>query len=547
MTIDRRPLMLIVRDGWGHNPYPEWNKANAVYLAKTPVSDRFVAAYPHVLIHTSGEDVGLPAGVMGNSEVGHQNIGAGRIVNQEVMRITRAIRDGSFFENPALCGAVKHCKETAGCLHLMGLCSSAGVHSVLDHAYALLELARRGGLDGGRVLFHAFGDGRDTPPNSGIDGIREVEAKMQQIGIGRVATVIGRYYAMDRDNRWDRVEAAYRLLTESRGRRVATAEEAFQSYYDHPTEPNRAGDEFIEATVVGEPCPIRGGDAVVFFNFRGDRPRELTRAFTFEAFPYEEKSKSEKAERSKSEERESSRRQGFERGPRLENLYYCTLSEYEAGLPVEVAFARPPKMVNILGALAADLGLRQFRCAETEKYPHVTFFFNDYRDEPFTGEDRRIVPSPRDVTTYDQKPEMSADGVTEETMRRIASDAYDLFVLNYANGDMVGHTGNLDAAIQAVQVVDRCVGRVVDAVLQRGGAAIVTADHGNCEQMIDPATGGPHTAHTTYDVDLIVVDDRLKGRKLRTGGRLADIAPTLLAMGGIALPAEMTGSSLLES
>ena len=547
MTLDRRPLILIVRDGWGHNPHPEWNKANAVHLAKTPVNDRLVATYPHVLIHTSGEDVGLPAGVMGNSEVGHQNIGAGRIVNQEVMRITRTIRDGSFFENPGLCGAVKHCKQTGGNLHLMGLCSSAGVHSMLEHLYALLELAKRGGLDGGRTVFHAFGDGRDTPPNAGIDYIREVESKMRQIGAGRVATVIGRYYAMDRDNRWDRVEAAYRLLTESRGKRVATAEEAFQSYYDYPTEPNRAGDEFIEATVVGEPCPIRAGDAVVFFNFRGDRPRELTRAFTFETFPYREKSKSQKVEKSKLQDGESGRLLGFERGPRIENLYYCTMSEYETGLPVEVAFARPAKMANILGAYAADLGLRQFRCAETEKYPHVTFFFNDYRDDPFGEEDRRIVPSPRDVTTYDQKPEMSADGVTEEMLRRIASDQYDLFILNYANGDMVGHTGNLDAAIKAVQVVDRCVGKVVDAVLDRGGAAIVTADHGNCEQMIDPATGGPHTAHTTYDVDLIVVDDRLKGKRLREDGRLADIAPTLLTIGVIPLPREMTGRSLLES
>ena len=544
MTLERRPLLLIVRDGWGHNPYPEWNKANAVHLAETPVNDRLIADYPNVQIHTSGEDVGLPDGVMGNSEVGHQNIGAGRIVNQEVMRITHAIRDRSFFENPGLCGAVKHCKQTGGTLHLMGLCSSAGVHSVLEHLYALLELAKRGGLDGGRVLFHAFGDGRDTPPNAGIDYIREVEAKMRQIGVGRVATVIGRYYAMDRDNRWDRVETAYRLLTESQGKRAATAEEAFQSYYDNPTEPNRAGDEFIEATVVGEPCPIRAGDAVVFFNFRGDRPRELTRAFTFESFPYAEKSNSQNVE--KSRDSAPPNRLGFERGPRIEDLYYCTMSEYEAGLPVEVAFARPAKMVNILGAYAADLGLRQFRCAETEKYPHVTFFFNDYRDEPFKGEDRQIVPSPRDVTTYDQKPAMSAEGVTEEMLRRIASDTYDLFILNYANGDMVGHTGNLAAAIEAVQVVDRCVGKVVDAVLAEGGAAIVTADHGNCEQMINPATGGPHTSHTTYDVDLIVVDDRHKGRKLREGGRLADIAPTLLAMGGIAQPSEMMGSSLLD-
>ncbi|MCG8405610.1 MAG: 2,3-bisphosphoglycerate-independent phosphoglycerate mutase [Phycisphaerales bacterium] len=528
MTLKKRPLLLIVRDGWGHNPYPEWNRANAVHLANTPVNDRLTAMYPHVLIHTSGEDVGLPGGVMGNSEVGHQNIGAGRIVDQEIMRITKTIRDGSFFENPKLCSAVEHCKTTNGNLHVMGLCSSAGVHSVLPHAYALFELAKRRDLDSKKVLFHAFGDGRDTPPTSGIGFIREVEAKMKEIGVGRVATVIGRYYAMDRDNRWERVETAYRLLTESKGRRVVTAESAFQDYYDHPTEASRKGDEFIEATVIGEPCPIKAGDSVVFFNFRGDRPRELTRAFTFDTFPYKGTS-----------------RQGFERGPKIENLYYCTMCDYESGLPVEVAFPRPPKMKNILGDFASSLGLKQFRCAETEKYPHVTFFFNDYRDDAFNGEDRKLVPSPRDVSTYDQKPEMSAYGVTEEMLSRIESDRYDLFILNYANGDMVGHTGNLDAAIKAVETVDECVGTVVDAVLRKGGSAIVTADHGNCEQMIDPETDGPHTAHTTYDVDLIIVDDRFRGGALREGGRLADIAPTLLAMGGIAQPDEMSGTSLL--
>lgn len=545
----RRPLVLIVRDGWGHNPYPEWNHANAVHLARTPVDDRLRTTYPWVQIRTSGEDVGLPAGVMGNSEVGHQNIGAGRVVDQEQMRVTRSIREGSFFENPRLCAAADHAKKSGGVLHVMGLCSNGGVHSSLDHAYALLELARRRGLAGEQVLFHAFGDGRDTSPTSGIDYIRQVEAKMSEIGVGRVATVIGRFYAMDRDNRWDRVEKAYRLLTEGRGAAVESAETAFQRYYDHPTESNRSGDEFIEPTVVGEPRPIRAGDAVIFFNFRGDRPRELTRAFVYDRFPYEVHEKDG-----------ASAPHGFERGPRIENLYFCTMCEYETGLPVEVAFPRPPKMENILGAYASRLGLRQFRCAETEKYPHVTFFFNDYRDDPFEGEDRKLVPSPRDVPTYDLKPEMSALPVTDEMLRRIESNAYDLIILNYANGDMVGHTGNLQAAIRAVETVDACVGRVVDAVLARGGALIVTADHGNCEQMIDPATGGPHTAHTTYDVDLIVVDDRSKGRydavtgapthgsngiKLREGSRLADIAPTLLAMGGIEQPSVMTGTSLL--
>lgn len=546
--LTRRPLLLIIRDGWGHNPYPEWDHANAVKLAKTPVDNRLRTTYPWVQIHTSGEDVGLPAGVMGNSEVGHQNIGAGRIVDQEQMRITRTIRDGSFFSNAALCAAAAHAKSNGGVLHILGLCSDAGVHSALEHLYALLELARRQGLAGDAVQVHAFGDGRDTPPQSGVGFVRAVETKMREMGVGRVATVIGRYYAMDRDNRWDRVEKAYRLLTASAGVRVASAEEAFTRYYAHPTEPNRAGDEFIEPTVVGEPRPIRSGDAAVFFNFRGDRPREITKSFVYDEFPYEQVEKDG-----------TRKRQGFDRGPKIANLYYCTMCEYETGLPVKVAFARPAKMANILGAYAADLGLKQFRCAETEKFPHVTFFFNDYREPPFDGEDRQIVPSPRDVTTYDQKPEMSAYGVTDEMLRRIASDAYDLYILNYANGDMVGHTGNLRAAIRAVEVVDECVGRVVGAVLAKGGAAIVTADHGNCEQMIDPATGGPHTAHTTYDVDLIVVDDRYRGAydsatgapksnggiPLRPGGRLADIAPTLLALGGLRQPAEMTGQSLI--
>ncbi|MCA9257208.1 MAG: 2,3-bisphosphoglycerate-independent phosphoglycerate mutase, partial [Phycisphaerales bacterium] len=418
MKLERRPLLLIVRDGWGHNPHPEWDKANAVKLAKTPVADRLLATYPWVQIKTSGEDVGLPAGVMGNSEVGHQNIGAGRIVDQEVMRITRRIRDKSFFENPRLVEACEHAKRNGGALHIMGLCSSAGVHSTLDHAYALLELAKQRGVK--EVLFHAFGDGRDTPPQSGIDFIAEVESRMASIGVGRVASVIGRYYAMDRDNRWDRVQKAYFLLSRATGEKVATARDAFQKYYDAPSEPSRSGDEFIEPSVIGEPAPIRDGDAVIFFNFRGDRPRELVKAFQYDTFPYADGDTS----------------QGFDRGKKIENLYFCTMANYEKGLPVHVAFERPEKMVNILGAYAASLGLKQFRCAETEKFPHVTFFFNDYREEPFDGEDRQIVPSPRDVTTYDQKPEMSAQGVTDEMLRRIESDQYDLFILNYANGDM---------------------------------------------------------------------------------------------------------------
>ncbi|HEY3245622.1 MAG TPA: 2,3-bisphosphoglycerate-independent phosphoglycerate mutase [Phycisphaerae bacterium] len=536
-VLQRRPFVLVVRDGWGSNPHPEWNHANAVYLAKKPIDDKLMAEYPHVLIHTSGENVGLPAGIMGNSEVGHQNIGAGRVVDQEILRISRRIQDGSFFANEALRGAYEFARRHNGSVHIMGLCSDAGVHSALEHLYACVELGKRLGFPGERIFVHAFGDGRDSPPQSGIDFIRQVEAKLAAIGAGRVASVIGRYYAMDRDNRWDRVAAAYRMLTRGEGHRVGGAVEAFQRYYEHATEPSRAGDEFIEATVIvppgsDGPAIVHDGDGVIFFNFRGDRPRELTKAFVLDDAAWQGLG----ARNDKS--------LGFDRGRKLD-LYYATMTAYEEGLPVHVAFAKPPKLKNIFGSYLSDLGLRQFRCAETEKYPHVTFFFNDYRDEPFPGEERLLVPSPRDVSTYDQKPEMSAEPVTDEVVARIKSGEYDAIIVNYANGDMVGHTGNLKAAIAAVECVDGCVGRLVDATLAAGGALIVTADHGNCEQMIDPATGGPHTAHTTYDVELIVIDPRQRGKKLRTGGRLADVIPTGLALMGLSQPGEMTGQRLL--
>jgi 2,3-bisphosphoglycerate-independent phosphoglycerate mutase len=432
--------------------------------------------------------VGLPDGVMGNSEVGHQNIGAGRVVDQEIMRITRAIREGSFFERKDLVGAFERAKKTGGSVHIMGLCSDAGVHSVLPHLYACVEAGKRLGFPGDRVFVHAFGDGRDSAPDAGIQFIQQVEAKLRELGVGRVASVIGRYYAMDRDNRWDRVEKAYGMLVEGKGRRAKSAVEAFQYYYDHPTEKSRFGDEFIEPTVIcsdgDKPlASIQDGDSVIFFNFRGDRPRELTKALTFDTFPFKVKDKDG-----------GEKTQGFDRGAKLD-LYYATMTAYEQGLPVKVIFEKLEKMPKIFGQYAAGLGLRQFRCAETEKFPHVTFFFNDYRDEPFDGEDRRIVDSPREVSTYDQKPEMSAYGVTEAMVEAIDSGRYDAMILNYANGDMVGHTGNIKAAVKAVEAVDECVGRVVDAVQKQGGMLIVTADHGNCEQMIDPETGRPHTAH----------------------------------------------------
>jgi len=516
------PLVLIIRDGWGKNPFPQWNHANAVYLARHPVADRLLAEYPNTLIHTSGFDVGLPEGTMGNSEVGHQNIGAGRVVDQESVRITKQVRTGEFYANAELNAAVDFALKNGGNLHLFGIASDAGVHGLLEHLYGCLELAKRRGLN--RVFLHAFTDGRDTPRNYGINFIRQIEARMRDIGVGRIATVIGRYYAMDRDNRWPRVERAYRAIAFGEGSRFTSAEAAVQHYYDNPAAPNMIGDEFVPPSVICDDgvtprAVLRDGDSVLFYNYRGDRPRELTKAFVLPDFD------------------------GFDREKKLE-LFFCTMTAYEQGLPVHVAYPKPPKMTSILGEHLSSLGLRQFRCAETEKFPHVTFFFNDYREQPFPGEDRQIVPSLQ-VSTYDLMPEMSAYGICDEVIKRVSSGQYDMIVVNFANGDMVGHTGNLAAAIKAVEHVDICVGRILEATQRQGGVAIVTADHGNCEQMIDPATGGPHTAHTTYDVELIVVDDRFKGQKLLQNGRLADIAPTALHMLGLPQPAEMTGRSLI--
>ena len=535
----RKPVMILVRDGWGANPYPEWNHANAIHLARTPIDDRLLAGFPHALIHTSGPDVGLPDGVMGNSEVGHQNIGAGRIVEQEIMRISGRIHDESFFENANLNGAFQRATQTGGRVHVMGLCSDGRVHSDLDHLFGVLTMCKRVGFDGERLFVHAFMDGRDTPPQSGIGHIELIERHCREAGINPVAGVVGRYYAMDRDSRWDRVERAYRMLVEGEGSVFSSAAEAIRHYYDNPSEPSRAGDEFVVPSVVrqgdGHPAMIRDGDSVVFFNYRGDRPRELTKAFVLDRFPFDGTDKDG-----------SDRKMGFDRGKKLD-LFFVTMTAYEKGLPVHTAFDKPQKMRHTLGVYIQEFGLKQFRCAETEKYPHVTFFFSDYRDEPFEGEDRRLVPSPREVTTYDQKPEMSIYPLTDLMLERLATRDDDLIVLNFANGDMVGHTGNLQAAVRAVEAVDECVGKVIDAVRAKGGSVIVTADHGNCEQMIDPATGGPHTAHTTYDVELIVVDDRFAGQALRAGGRLADIAPTALELMGLAKPSDMTGVSLLQT
>jgi 2,3-bisphosphoglycerate-independent phosphoglycerate mutase len=511
-----------------------------------------MAEYPSTLIHTSGFDVGLPEGTMGNSEVGHQNIGAGRIVDQESVKITKDVRSGAFNQNFEMAAAVDHALASGGDLHLFGIVSDAGVHGQMEHLYGCLTLARAKKLD--RVFLHAFTDGRDTPPVSGLGYIKQIEAKMTEIGVGKIASVSGRYWAMDRDNRWARVEKAYRAIAFGEGEKYTSAVEAVQHYYDHPTKPNLSGDEFVTPSVIckdGVPlATVKNGDSVIFYNYRGDRPREITKAFVMDPFPFIEVVSVDEPGQDNVPEKDRKKIrtevvQGFEgRGPKLD-LYFVTMTAYEAGLPVHVAYPKPPKMKNILADYVSSLGLKQFRCAETEKFPHVTFFFNDYREAPFPGEDRQIVPSRKDVATYDQVPEMSARGVCDETVKRIDSGLYDLVVVNFANPDMLGHTGNLVAATKAVEFVDARVGEVLAAVERQNGAAIVLADHGNCEQMIDPATGHPHTSHTIYDVELIVVDDRFKGHKLRQGGRLADVAPTALQMMGLAKPLEMTGESLI--
>ncbi len=520
----KRPVVLIIRDGWGHNPNQPPAGVDAVTTADTPVADRIAREYPRTLVKTDSMDVGLPEGTMGNSEVGHQNIGAGRIVDQESVRITRAVRDGRLIENEQLVAACDHVNERGSSLHLFGIVSDAGVHGLLEHLYGVLDLAKQKVVK--NVFIHAFTDGRDTPPTTGEGYAKDVAAKCEELGIGRIASVVGRYYAMDRDNRWELVQQAYDLLV-GRGEtppHFATAAEAIRDFYDNNDDPNRRGDEFVTPRTVGDvdASRVKDGDAVIFYNYRGDRPRELTKAFTLDDF------------------------EGFERDKL--DVKFVTMTAYEVGLPVDVAFPKPPKMTNILGDYVSSRGLRQFRCAESEKGPHVTFFFNDYRDGPFDGEDREIIPSPQDVTTYDQKPQMSAPQVTAETVKRIASDAYDLIIVNFANGDMVGHTGNFDAAVQACEAVDHGVGAILEAVQRVGGCAIVTADHGNAERMtVDGHTDGPpHTAHTLFLVELVVVSDEHKNRPLRDGGRLADIAPTILELMGLDKPDEMTGVSLLH-
>ena len=534
------PAVLVIRDGWGENPHHEHDTFNAVKLARTPVAHGLLANWPSTLVATSGEDVGLTDATMGNSEVGHQNIGAGRVVYQDAVRISKACREGRLADIDALAIPIKQAAANGQLVHLMCINSDAGVHGQLEHLFAVLDLCRSLGVD--RVCIHLFSDGRDTGPFTGRGFAAQVQEHCDRVGNARIASIIGRYWAMDRDNRWERVAKAYRCLT-GRGNAsepvlAESADACFATYYEHPT-PGLVGDEFVTPTVIGSGTQtdrISDGDTVIYVNYRGDRPRELCAAMLLDHFHGAEgvKASPDSGER------------GFDRGAKLD-LAFVMMTPYSEELAAlaSVAFPKPPKMADILGETVSKLGLRQFRCAETEKFPHVTFFFNDYRDEPFPGETRAIIQSPK-VATYDLQPEMSARGVCDAVLERLRSDdCEDLIVVNFANGDMVGHTGSLEAAIQACEVVDQLVGEIIDATLARGGSLIVTADHGNAEQMADPETGTAHTAHTIYPVPLHVVGEAFRERSLRPGGRLADIAPTLLEMMGLERPDAMTGISLL--
>lgn len=507
---------LIILDGFG---YREEKKYNAILTDGAENFMRLWKTYPHTLIGASGMDVGLPDGQMGNSEVGHTNIGAGRIVYQELTRITKAIKDGDFFENPAFLGAIENCKAHDSSLHLMGLCSDGGVHSHLEHLYALVELAKRNGLK--KVYVHCFMDGRDVPPSSGKGYLEQLDAKLKEIGCGKIATVMGRFYAMDRDNRFERVQRAYAALTYGEGMTAASGPEAMQLSYDRGDT-----DEFVQPTVIltdGKPTATIGqNDSVIFFNFRPDRAREISRAYIFEDFD------------------------GFERRFGFFPLYYVSMTQYDKTFEnnLHVAF-KPQSLNNTFGTYVADNGLTQLRIAETEKYAHVTFFFNGGVEAPNANEDRCLIPSPK-VATYDLKPEMSAYEVAAEAKARIESGKYDVMILNFANPDMVGHTGVMEAAVKAVHAVDECLHTVVTAILKTGGRCIVTADHGNCELMWDEAQNAPFTAHTTLPVPCILVDDTRKDVTLRKGGRLCDLAPTLLTLMGLPVPQEMTGKSLVE-
>ena len=501
----KKPLVLMILDGFGIAP----TEGNAIAAAKHPNMDKIFAENPHTQIGASGMDVGLPDGQMGNSEVGHTNIGAGRIVYQELTRITKSAQDGDMDKNEALLKAMNNAKDNGKALHFMGLLSDGGVHSHNTHLYALLEMAKRVGVE--KVFVHCFMDGRDVPPSSGKDYVKELMDKLEEIGVGKIATVMGRYYAMDRDNRWERVEKAYAAMVYGEGEQAECPLCAMQNSYD-----KEVTDEFVVPTVVKGAEPISEGDSVIFYNFRPDRAREITRTLVDPDFT------------------------GFERKKGFFPLTYVCMTQYDATMPnVEVAY-KPESLVNTFGEYISNKGLTQLRIAETEKYAHVTFFFNGGVEKQYPGEDRILVKSPA-VATYDLQPEMSAYEVTDKMVEAVKSGKYDALILNYANCDMVGHTGVFEAAVKAVEAVDTCVGRVVEAVKEMGGCVLLTADHGNADKMVDE-DGTPFTAHTTNPVPFCVINHPCQ---LREGGRLADIAPTMLKVLGLEQPAEMTGESII--
>ncbi len=506
-----RPVVLVILDGFGLRDARE---DNAVLLAKAPRLHALLTEYPHTTLGASGPDVGLPPGQMGNSEVGHLNFGAGRVAFMDISRIDVAVADGSLAKNTEIARAVAHAKERGGRLHLLGLVSDGGVHSSLTHLFALVDVAHEAGV---QVVVHAFLDGRDTPPRSAVGYLEALSRRLD--GKGVVGTVSGRYYAMDRDKRWERVALAHAAIVDARGERRASAIDAVTRSYEQGKD-----DEFVVPVVVGDYGGVTAErDAAIFFNFRADRARELSAALTQPGFD------------------------GFLRGAGREAPFgrYLCMTTYDEKLGLPIAFPKET-YPDIFPEIVARAGLTQFRCAETEKFAHVTFFFNGGREEPFPGEVRKLVPSPRDVATYDQKPEMSAAGVTDAAAEAISSGQFDFVLVNFANPDMVGHTGFLDAAISAVEAVDRGVGVLLDATLAAGGAFLLTADHGNCELMRDPETGAPHTAHTTNPVPFVLAQGAARPA-LRSGGRLADVAPTMLALLGIPQPAAMTGESLLST
>jgi 2,3-bisphosphoglycerate-independent phosphoglycerate mutase len=507
----KKPLMLMILDGFGIN---EKESGNAIKGANKPNIDAFFESYPRTTLKTSGMAVGLPEGQMGNSEVGHTNIGAGRIVYQELTRITKSIIDGDFFKKKEFLDAIENCKKNNTKLHLFGLVSDGGVHSHNSHLYALVELAKRNGLKD--VFVHCFFDGRDVPPDSAKGYLKELINKLDEIGVGKVASMMGRYYAMDRDNRWERVEKAYNAMVMAEGETTSDPVKTIEERYA-----KEEFDEFIKPTVVtedGKPVATIGkDDSIIFFNFRPDRAREISRTFVDADF------------------------KGFERKNGFFPVYYVCMTQYDATMPNVVVAFKPESLTNTFGQYISKKGLKQLRIAETEKYAHVTFFFNGGVEKVCEGEDRCLIDSPK-VATYDLKPEMSAYEVTDKVVKNIESDKYDVIILNYANPDMVGHTGVYNAAKAAIEAVDTCVGRVVEAIKEKDGVILLTADHGNAEKMLDYETGGPFTAHTTFDVPLVVMG--IENRSLKEGC-LADLAPTMLEILGLQKPEEMTGKSLL--